>query len=185
VESNLFADSLSTIHGSLFFYLVVMFREKDIAIKCPHCGKEAVFRSAFVFLLKEQKEELERTHKYTGEFLEYENGYIHNKYPERFEYPRDKYNGMAICCECSYNKEHILDWSKDFYYEFSVDETRVWAYNRDQMVALYDYVASKHRDMNKYGHHYDFLYNIPRFMYTKKKREKVLKEMKRNFFSTQ
>lgn len=158
-----------------------MYRESEIAITCPKCGSEAVFRKAFEFVTKEQKEEIEKSSTFYGNIIESRGKYFIERYPKDFCFPDDINSGMVICEKCSYSHEHGAVLPSECYYQIFLHGERIWAYNREQMIALYEYVAAKNRNIPVYAKYYRFLYNIPRFVFFKKNRKKVLKEIEKKY----
>ena len=56
-----------------------------------------------------------------------------------------------ICCtQCAYRKQHAIKWPADAYYKVEVNGAILWAWSRNHLVAIRDYIASEERSQHKY-----------------------------------
>lgn len=137
-----------------------------LAIKCPRCGGHARFdppfhtdgtfvgeRSSGVFKWKDKD----------------------NPFTVSPHLRHREVVGVCLCPTCTYNKKHKLNWPADAYYSVSVCGRELWAWDRDYLVALRQYIASTDREVHGHWKHQVFLKYIPKEFLNVRRRSVVLK----------
>lgn len=98
--------------------------------------------------------------------------YVHGLHPEK-EY-------VVSCKNCAHRKPHIIKWPTDAYYQVKVCGAVLWAYDRQHLVEIRDYVASKDRGKRKYPHfEWRHVRRIPALFLDIKRRAAVIRALDR------
>lgn len=56
------------------------------------------------------------------------------------------------CKQCAHRKLHTINWPTDAYYRVETCGAVLWAWSREHLVEIRDYVASEDRGKRKYPH---------------------------------
>lgn len=124
-----------------------------MAVACPSCGAEAVFRTPHNLVLP--------THVAVSGSHEV----------------REDWSGEVRCLSCTKAGPHQLDWPADAWFRVEHRGETLWALDRSMMTAMRDFIAagaerSKARRESVY---WDYLLRIPSGFLAAKARETVLK----------
>lgn len=99
---------------------------------------------------------------------------------------------IVVCNECkaknkvaenweayiqTYNKAGIIDpiFGLPLYYQTKIKEEILWAYNKDHLIAIKDYVSSDLRERTSHKFKMTMVEKLPQFIKNAKNREEVLK----------
>jgi hypothetical protein len=114
---------------------------EDVDIRCPNCGAEALFSRPF---------------RHSGDELVAR--FPDVLPPDAGQTPArlgangsraghiDSGWGVANCLHCGCRRKHRLSWPGDAFYAVSFRGVTLWAWNRQHLVALREFIASKERD---------------------------------------
>src|SRR5262249_50398082 len=87
--------------------------------------------------------------------------------------------GTLICSACSLKKKHRLAWPSDAYYQARVRSEILWAFNRDSLIALHEYIEAVARKKTRRSKWQGFLMKVPSHFLRTKVRAQVLKQLGR------
>lgn len=87
--------------------------------------------------------------------------------------------GTVTCSDCHKRQKHILSWPEDAFYQTEVRGQVLWAFNRESLVALRDYLASTERDKARQNTWKNFLLNVPTYFLKAKVRDEAVKKLNR------
>jgi hypothetical protein len=85
--------------------------------------------------------------------------------------------GATYCTTCGYRRKAKLHWPEDAYYQCSIKNHTLWAFNKEYLVALIDYIQSSHR--HRPEEYYLFLLHLPSIFLERKNRETIVKKLTR------
>lgn len=180
----------------------------QVDIKCPSCGKRTEFEFAETVKISLKKDvpffkssSLFDYHKFTDScghkwhaalyyaklhggstatIRDLPEGYD----PENWDHSKYLYRcysqglGAFNCTSCYTRKKHTLDWSNDAFYSMSYKGNILWAFNRESMIELRDYIASNDRKVENYRWS-NFLLHIPSVFKKQNVRLTVVKQINR------
>lgn len=173
----------------------------DIAtIRCPRCESRAEFRKAFSLIgtrswawWASRLWPSSRATNWDAQkrwvagdpppdwrgwiVIEHDPGLFQWKQPSG-GYRRGSDEGIVMCSHCVGRRKHILRWPSDAYYRFDLPQGLLWAWNREGAEALVEFIASTKRDPAAHGH-YLFLRHIPSVFLAAKRRESIIKLLRR------
>ena len=86
--------------------------------------------------------------------------------------------GAIMCAGCGLRKKHELDWPHDAYFQTDHRGHLLWAFNREALVDLRDFVASEQRRFEDYTWGW-CLRHVPAVFLTAKARSAVVKKLDR------
>ena len=167
-------------------------RPHIVAIVCPRCAGEAEYRSAFWFTSKgtsdwaKQRQAWFASHRWPwATEAVWGNHFVIANDPSLFPwippgrrgYCEDAH-GICLCGQCGRFK-HTLVWPHDAWYQFPVREGLLWAWHREQAVALLAYVEAKLRVPESRAGHYLFLHHVPARFLKGTRRAKTAKLIRR------
>lgn len=153
------------------FRYTIKVRPALIAIRCLQCGGNALLHSPPADILEQMGK--------TG-------GYRVRESAKRITGP---IAGRLTCTGCGLSKNGSITWPDAAYYQFRIGAGTVWAWNRDYILLLRDWMAAERRDENllwstkrfpdarvrfPYVH---FLANLPKFMLLKRNRAVIVKKI--------
>ena len=84
--------------------------------------------------------------------------------------------GAIHCPACGHRKAHVLDWPADAWYLISHRGQVLWAFNRDSVVQIRDFIASETREVKDHGWQH-LLRKIPTLFKTRNNRDSVVKKL--------
>lgn len=160
----------------------------EMSIRCPACGAEAIFKFAFSPLSGftgppgigrlPRNPKAYRTDK--GEFDALVN------YPDLVPWVSTdrsigyhiNQSGVCTCPTCGCRKAHKLNWPEEAYLACEIKGERLWAWDREYLKALIDYIASKNRKPERYENVY-FLRHIPTTFLLARNRDEVVRKLRR------
>ena len=87
--------------------------------------------------------------------------------------------GTIRCSRCRKNLKHTLDWPHDAYFQARVAGEVLWAFNRESLCALRDYIASADRKRPVPKPWGSFLDKVPTRFLRAKVRETAIKKLER------
>jgi hypothetical protein len=177
----------------------------QVDIKCPECSSRAIFEFAQIIqishkrdldyfknskLFDYQKFQTSSGNSWHAAFFYHGLHSINEikNLPEGYSidiFKNDSYDsrahmfdiGAKYCTACGYRRKAKLHWPDDAYYQCSIKDHTLWAFNQEYLIALIDYIQSDHRDRhNKY---HSFLLHLPSIFLEKKNREIVVKKLNR------
>lgn len=177
-----------------------------VDIKCPVCGKHALFEFAEVVRISLNKDipffekstlfEYRQFEDFCGQkwhgAVYYAN--LHGGSTKPIQelpewYTAENWNhskyltrshgtdlGATLCYHCQARQPYILKWPDDAFYLISIKNNLLWAFNRESAVALKDYIASSER--KKTNHRWaGFLLHIPTTFKRKNVRADIVKKI--------
>jgi predicted RNA-binding Zn-ribbon protein involved in translation (DUF1610 family) len=182
---------------------------ETIAIRCPKCGSEAVFRSPFTVLtylpqgsrwvrlargypssqVPPEEALIDLAMMYPETHIEnWLGSYVLVHFPTIFPwtppaakqpYEPEREWGVSSCPNCGYQGKHRLSWPDDAYYVTDFKGHALWAWSRGHAQALKTFVESKDRNPRDYPGYFLFLLHIPEVFLLAKNRDAVTKRLKR------
>jgi hypothetical protein len=126
---------------------------KVVNVICPQCGSNATFANP------KQIIELKRS-KTTPPIKVY----------------TDRHEGYLSCLSCGLTKHHEINWPIDAYFKIEVKGNVLWAWDREHVVAIRNYIESKDR-VRKPSKYLASLYHIPAVFKLAKNREACVKSL--------
>ncbi len=76
--------------------------------------------------------------------------------------------GGYVCGGCGAFGDRTISWPQDAYLSCEIRGERLWAWNREHLVAIRDFVASRHRDWKGHpGHAIELLHLPTHFLHAK------------------
>lgn len=161
-------------------------------VRCPRCGKRAVFEQPFDFLGEQPRDELRPTHQWGG-------WYVVEKYPQVLAWtpPRtseqvlyrwpgldsfgtSRVRGVVKCEECHLIAAHELAWPEDAFYRWDIRGHTLWAWSAEHAVAIRNYLASDHRDPASHSEFEGALRHLPKELLTAKVRDAAVERISRS-----
>ena len=163
---------------------LVGFPSSAISVRCPKCCSHASLEPGFEVLTEEQKLLLGRT---KGRFVKWgAQSYIHERFPGVLGWSdsdspmRDasflrtvRIIGVLCCSCCASRRKHVLDWPTDAYYRVEVAGGLIWAWDRQHVIRLVNYLSAEHLEPSVGW----FLRHIPKCFLLKRNRGKVVKAL--------
>jgi len=166
--------------------------ELPCAIHCARCEGEAYLDSPFEFMDNGAAKAASADPSISG--VKLGGGFVVEKYPKIFPW-RSPENlrmqarlygrarevwGVCSCGSCGCRKKHLLRWPEEAYYKTTIRGEVIWAWTRDQAVALRALIASKDRKIaGATRKHFWFLRHIPKHFLEVKHRTEALKKLDR------
>jgi hypothetical protein len=169
-------------------------------VRCGACGRRAEFRSAFT-LADERHWSYWLPHLWpTARVTDWEGRreWIPTQGPPpwkgwwiiqheptlyRWKHPsggyRESDEGILACPNCIARRRHQLDWPSDAYYRFELRQGLLWAWNRDQVEALIEFIDSAIRNTRAHGGHFLFLHHIPQEFLRAQARDEIVRRLRR------
>ncbi len=89
--------------------------------------------------------------------------------------------GAIICTKCMLRQKASLDWPKDAFYQCEFKGRSLWAFNRESLVDLKNFIASDTRQTGDYKYS-GFLLHIPSIFLDRKNRGAVVKKLDKLLF---
>jgi hypothetical protein len=140
--------------------------DRAISIRCPKCGDEACLSDAYSRASGAQARALAADPNVTGVWVHGQYFVIHA--PRLLSWDeisthrkRGQVWGICRCGACGYHAAHQLQWPTDAYYTASIRGRTLWAWTRDHVVALRNFVASERRHRRELD---DLPYGIARYV---------------------
>jgi hypothetical protein len=158
----------------------------SVAIRCPRCGREAAMADAYSDLSGERAQTAAADPSVTGMWVA-KKYYRVIRAPDllpwsEIQRARKKGEtwGICRCPSCGLRARHRLDWPADAYFTASIRGRTLWAWNREYIVALRDFVASDTRRIA--GLRYNvarYVKRVPAMFLFAKHRAEVVKKLDR------
>lgn len=155
---------------------------ESIAIRCPKCGEPAEFRFPFTFVGKHGPKpppawpSTDVTTWGNWTVIQHDPALYPWKQPP--EGHSRAHAGIRACPRCAGRFAHTLSWPSDAYYSCEIRGQALWAWSRDHVVALVDFLASAERDPSKYPNYFLYLRHIPSHFTAAKHRELAVRKLK-------
>jgi hypothetical protein len=92
--------------------------------------------------------------------------------------------GTLSCRKCGLVLKHKLSWPTDAYYQADIRGETLWAFNRESLIALRNYVAATDRKKLRNGPWSGFLLKVPTNFLRRNVRSKALKQIDRLLATT-
>jgi hypothetical protein len=138
--------------ASPFFPLTLSDMPGDVELSCPQCRHSARFEAPFL-LHAEQPEHA------TGRVVQFGKRFLEERYPHvvGWEDPdnaarsshhhqlRSNILGVLMCPACGITRRHLLDWPADAYFTCTVKGELLWAWNREHLLQIRDFIQKEHR----------------------------------------
>jgi hypothetical protein len=161
---------------------------KEVTVRCRECGGPAVFEPARTFVPGAAGRELRDDPSVVG--VEFGRGFLRNRFPYLF--PRrtgplghfghfDGAAGVVTCARCVSRCAHQLAWPSEAYYLLEHRGATLWAWNREYLVMIRDFIASQQRDTA--GHYY-FRRKLPKEFLLAKRRVELTAKLDRLLAAT-
>ncbi|TEU23082.1 hypothetical protein [Alkanindiges illinoisensis] len=87
-------------------------------------------------------------------------------------------NGAFTCGICQTRKVYVLNWPSDAFYSLSYKGKSLWAFNRESLIDLRDFIESNDRNTERYKWA-SFLLHVPTIFKKKSARADILKQINR------
>ncbi len=84
--------------------------------------------------------------------------------------------GSVRCTECMLIRKHTLTWPEEAYYSITFKSSHLWAFNRESIIDLRDYIASNERNVDSFRWR-NFLLHIPTVFKKQNARDYVVKKI--------
>ena len=171
-------------------------------IRCPRCGNAAEFRKAFAVIDKKHWLWWSTRLWPSASATNWEGearwqpgdpeptwpGWIileHDPTLHRWVKPSRGYEtsdvGIIACMHCVGRRTHTLAWPTDAYFQFELPQGLLWAWNREGVGALIDFIASSARSPLMHGpNHALFLRHIPKCFLGAKDRRSIVRLLRRS-----
>lgn len=174
----------------------------EISVICPNCSAKATFRQSVSIEIK-LKKDIQYFKK--SKFFDYKkttfshsaifypdlhstvniedlpDGYTVNDFKHRNTLNYDCTPGTKICNHCGTKKKSNLSWPKDAYFKCEIKGKVLWAFNREHLISLRDFIESDTRvTADKYYQY--FLRKIPSIFLNRKNRKEVVKKLNKLIF---
>ncbi|MES0826786.1 hypothetical protein [Ruegeria sp. SCP11] len=176
-----------------------------LAVRCPSCNAEAKFEFAETVRIKLKKDVdffqkstafeyrlMENTGHGSWHAAIYYHGLCSSDMsdikdlpddyrPEDWRHSKYLYRshgldiGTVVCRSCLLRRKHDLIWPDDAYFQIEHNQHTLWAYDRETVSALIDYIGS--RDRRKTGNWGAFLRHVPSRFLQARARQPVLKKL--------
>lgn len=177
-----------------------------VDVICPVCSSRAVFEFAEIVRIKQKKDidyfkkskifEYDQFidscgHKWHGAIFyhglhnlknvhDLPDGYLvddfsHSRYWYRFHQLEI---GSKVCTQCNLRQKASLRWPQDAFYQCDFKGYDLWAFNRESLIDLREYIASDDRETKDYKYS-SFLLHIPSVFLDRKNRQAVVKKLDR------
>jgi len=171
----------------------------EAVVRCPRCDGRALFRHAFALLSRRQWNHWEsrlwpcaraidwegRAHWAPGDPPPSWSGWIvvqQDPTQHRWKKPPDGHRrtdeGIVQCSECVGRFAHTLRWPDDAWYRFELRRGVLWAWSRDYVLALIEYLESDRRDASAHGGYGLFLHHVPSKFLGAKDRDDHVKRLR-------
>jgi len=177
-----------------------------VDIKCPECGKLTEFQHSAIVKIALKKDVLffqesslfdyelrtdssgSRWHAAvynpklhggtTNSIRSLPDGYYSEKWKNKYSSSsyEGKRAGAYSCSYCNNSRKHNLDWPIDAFYSIEYKSQQLWAYNRESLVDLRDFIESDERTARNFKWRF-FLMHIPTIFKKEKAREAVVKKL--------
>jgi hypothetical protein len=153
----------------------------SFTIACPTCAGPAEFRFPFELVTAKRPSQLEPWP--SAEDASWGGWRViqHDPSLYRWKQPPQGYtqtnDGIRRCPRCVGRFKHVLDWPADAYYRFDLREALLWAWTRQQAVALADFIESKERRPEATGS-YLFLHHVPKAFLAHGARERIVRKIR-------
>lgn len=179
-----------------------------IAVSCPSCQQEAMFEFAEAVRISRAEDVeyfrnsqhfeyvFQNRDAYKGHHRAfYYHGLLSNQMPQLDDLP-DGYSienwahgpylyrsheldiGTVVCSRCSLRRKHHLNWPGDAHFRIEHRGETLWAFHKESLIDLIDFIASDDRNASQYKWH-SFLRHLPKSFLGAKAREAVLKKLQR------
>lgn len=175
-----------------------------LSVKCPECGKEATFNYAQVIRLEKKADAslfdqqwfVAKTFKteyskWPGMlFFPRPNAVCswQEKCPEKYRHASSWPHmanasgtdgvdlGYLYCPQCHFAAKHVLNWPADAYYTIQYRDHVLWAFNRDMMVEIRNYIHAPTRS-DLYPVEPVIIRHLPTFFKRAKNRDTLVKKL--------
>lgn len=84
--------------------------------------------------------------------------------------------GVVICGSCAARRKAVLNWPDDAFYKVDHLGQSLWAFNRDHLQSMRDYIASEDRDRSRHAYPLALM-KIPSVFLTTKARGPMVKKI--------
>jgi hypothetical protein len=144
-------------------------RPDKFNVRCPKCGAQALMYKKFEAYEQEEN-----------------GGWAIKESATSIAGP---ITGKLTCKACGLNGKATISWPEDAYYQFDINGQTVWAWNREYLLLLKDWVAAKVRneddlfslelypDPKVRWPYIHFLANLPKFIVLNKNRDRIVKKI--------
>lgn len=145
-----------------------------VTVSCRECGGPATFEPATEIVRGAAGRALRSDPAAVG--VQFQNGFLRNRFPYVFSRrtgPLGRYGhfrgaeGVVTCARCVARRPHRLAWPADAFYRVEFRGATLWAWNREYLVMIRDFIASERRDTK--GHDY-FRRKLPKVFLQAKSR---------------
>lgn len=160
----------------------------EVTVRCRECGGPATFESGKEFVGGSAGRALREDSAVVG--VAFGRGFLRNRFPYLF--PRrtgplgnfgqfDGAEDVVTCPRCVARHPHQLSWPADAFYRLEHRGATLWAWNREYLVMIRDFIASERRDAA--GHFY-FRRKLPKEFLLAKRRSELTAKLDRLLATT-
>ncbi len=151
-----------------------------VTVRCHECGGPATFEPAVELVRGEAARALRDDPATVG--VDFAGGFLRNRFP--YVFPRrtgplgsfghcDGAEGVVTCARCVARRPLRLAWPADAFYRLEHRGATLWAWNREYLMMIRNFIASERRDTM--GHYY-FRRKLPKeFLFAKRRGELTAK----------
>ena len=159
-----------------------------VTVTCRECGGPATFESASEMISGDSARALRDDPAAVG--VELAGSFLRNRFPYLFPrrtIPRghfghyDGAEGVVTCPRCVTRYAHRLAWPAEAFYRLEHRGATLWAWNREYLVMIRDFIASEQRDTP--GHFY-FSRKLPKAFLLAKRRAMLTAKLDRLLATT-
>lgn len=189
--------------GKIMTYIYDWFgiqRDEGLEITCPNCQGHAHFFFAKFIKIRHKKDDvLFQTHplfdhiiiKNSYGITERNAVYYPNLYgikpltdddmPEHYHccdlyYHYNNKSGVCVCQNCGIRKKYELNWQKDAYYQTTIKNQVLWAFDKEHLLNIKKFIQSNHRNEKAYRNHH-YLFHLPTIFKEHKNRDELVKKI--------
>lgn len=155
----------------------------EVTVRCRECSGPATFEPATERVGGETGRALRDDPAAVG--VAFGRGFLRNRFPYLF--PRrtgplggfghfDGAEGVVTCPRCVARYAHRLSWPADAFYQIEYRGATLWAWNREYLIMVRDFIASDRRDTT--GHHY-LRRKLPKVFLLAKRRAQLTSKLDR------
>lgn len=73
-------------------------------------------------------------------------------------------------------KKYELNWQKDAYYQTTIKNQVLWAFDKEHLLNIKKFIQSNHRNEKAYRNHH-YLFHLPTIFKEHKNRDEVVKKI--------
>lgn len=84
--------------------------------------------------------------------------------------------GVCVCQNCGTRKKYELNWQQDAYYQTTIKNQVLWAFDKQHLVSIKQFIQSSNR-CEKSHQNWHYLFHLPTIFKKQKNRDEVIKKI--------